>query len=70
MDPKSIIARSFVMVNGGVTAYSSDGSIVGVSKSVSKQDGWLEFPRPDENGKIVSPADVYCRLVSCDHFGT
>jgi hypothetical protein len=67
MDSDSIISRDFAMFDGGVTAYGSHGSIVGVSKGVSKQDGWLLFSRPDEDGShgtTVSPAKVYCKLVS------
>jgi len=60
---KSIIARNFVMVEGGVTAYGPDDSIVGVSKYVPKENGLLSFLRPD-NGTTVSPAKVYCKLVS------
>lgn len=52
------------MADGGVTAIGFDGNIVGVSKPVAKEDGWLEFPRPDENGTPGSPAKVYCKLVS------
>ena len=54
------------MVDGGVTAYGSDDSIVGVSKYVPKENGWLSFLRPD-NGTTVSPAKVYCTLVSFEN---
>jgi hypothetical protein len=50
------------MVDGGVTAYGPDGSIVGVSKDVPEENGWLSFLRTD-NGTTVSPAEVYCELV-------
>ena len=59
---KSIVARNFVMVDGGVTAYGPDDSIVGVSKYVPEENGWLSFLRPD-NGTTISPAKVYCKLV-------
>lgn len=69
MDSESIIARNFIMVDGGVTAIGFDGNIVGVSKPVAKEDGWLEFPHPDENGTTVSPAKAYCKLVSSNKHG-
>jgi hypothetical protein len=68
MDFQSTIARNFTMVDGGVTAYASDSSIVGVSEQVPKEDGWLLFSRP-ENGTTVSPAKVYCKLVSSKKLG-
>ena len=60
----NFLREDFVMVDGGVSAIRFDGNIVGVSKPVPKKDGRLEFPHPDENGTTVSPAKVYCKLVS------
>jgi hypothetical protein len=57
------------MADGGVTAIGFDGNTVGVSKPVVKEDGWLEFPHPDESDTTISPAKVYCKLVSSDRLG-
>jgi hypothetical protein len=65
----SIIARNFIMVDGGVTAYASDDSVAGVSKEVPNENGWLSFLRSD-NGTTVSPAKVYCELVSSERLGS
>jgi hypothetical protein len=70
MDSESIVARNFVMADGGVTAFGFDGNMVGVSKPVAQEDGWLEFSHPDENGATVPPAKVYCKLVSCNKLGS
>ena len=64
----SIIARNFIMADGGVTAYGSDNSTAGASKYVPKENGWLSFLRP-ENRTTVSPARVYCKLVSFGKLG-
>jgi hypothetical protein len=66
---KSIIARNFVMVDGGVTAHGPDDGIVGVSKYVPKENGLLSFLRPD-NSTTVSPDKVYCKLVSLEKFSS
>jgi len=63
MKSESIIAKNFTMVNGGITAYGSDGRIVGVSQEVPKENGFLSFLLP-AYGAAASPARVYCELVS------
>ena len=61
----SIVAQNFVMTDGGITAYASDGGLVGVSNLVANESGRLSFLRPDE-GVTVAPAEVYCELVSSE----
>ena len=60
---KSIIAKYFVLTDGEVTAYGSDGSLVGVSNRVANNSGHLSFFRPD-NGATGCSAKAYCELVS------
>ena len=59
----SIIAQQFVLSDGGITAYGSDGSVVGVSNRVANESGQLSFLIPD-NGTTILPAGAYCKLVS------
>jgi len=63
MNSESIIAKNFTMVDGGITAYGSDGRIVGVSEEVPKENGFLSCLLP-AYGVAASPAKVYCELVS------
>jgi len=63
MKPESIIAKNFTLVDGGITAYGTDGRIVGVSQEVPKENGFLSFLLP-AYGVAASPAKVYCELVS------
>jgi hypothetical protein len=65
IDSESIVAQSFVLTNGGITAYASDGGLVGVSKPVSNESSWLPFLRPEVGVKLV-PEEVYCELVSSE----
>lgn len=61
----SILAKNFVLADGGVTAYASDGTAVAVSYQVPSENGLLSFIRTDLSyGQPVSPAKVYCMLVS------
>jgi len=55
MNSESIIAKNFSMVDGGITAYGSDGRIVGVSQEVPKEHGFLSFLLP-AHGAGASPA--------------
>ncbi len=55
----SIMAKNFVMVQGGITAYGSDGSIAAVSSGVSKEHGLLSFVGTE----LMTPTQVYCELV-------
>jgi hypothetical protein len=59
----SIIAKYFVLTDGEITAYGSDGSLVGVSNQVANTSGQLSFSRPD-NGTTNDSAKAYCELVS------
>jgi len=63
MNSESIISKNFTMVHGGITAYGSDGRIVGVSQAVPQENGFLSFLLPAD-GVAASPAEVYCELVS------
>jgi len=63
MNSESIIAKNFNMVDGGITAYGSDGRIVGVSQDVPKENGFLSFLLPT-HGAGASPTRVYFGLVS------
>jgi hypothetical protein len=60
----SITAKDFDMVNGGITAYGSDGSIAGVSNTVS-DNGPLSFTTSQD----ASPSQVYCEMVSSEKLG-
>jgi len=53
----SIMAKNFVMVQGGITAYGSDGSIAAVSSGFSH--GLLSFVGTE----LMTPTQVYCELV-------
>jgi hypothetical protein len=59
----SIIAKYFVLTDGEITAYGSNGSLVGVSNHVANNSGQLSFFHPD-NGATANPATPYCELVS------
>jgi len=67
MKPEEIIAKNFTLVDGGITAYGSDGEIVGVSHEVP-EDGLLSFRIPIY-GVVPDPAKVYCELVSTSPHG-
>jgi len=64
----SIIAQQFVLADGGITAYGSDGSLAGVSSPVANISGQLSFPDPD-NGATSSPAEAYCALFNTSPHG-
>lgn len=66
IDP--IVAQDFVLTDGGITGYASNGSLVGVSNPVANENGWLSFLRPDE-GATISPAKVYCELFNTSPHG-
>ena len=68
MNCESIVAKNFTMVDGGITAYGSDGGMVGVSQEVPKENGFLSFVLP-AYGEAASPAKVYCELVSLESLG-
>ena len=61
----SIIAKYFVLTDGEITAYGSDGSLVGVSNRVANNSGQLSFSCPN-NGTTLADhsARAYCELVS------
>jgi hypothetical protein len=56
----TIMATNFVMVQGVINAYGSDGSITAVS---SEEDSLLWFVG---SAGYIPPAQVYCELVSSD----
>ncbi|KAF8268705.1 hypothetical protein EI94DRAFT_1800123 [Lactarius quietus] len=56
-----ITAQIFIMKNGGVTAYASDGSLAAVSIPVASESGKLQFLLPID-GIIVSPSNEYCEV--------
>jgi hypothetical protein len=58
----SIMAENFVMVQGGITAYGSDGSIAAVSSGFPEENGWLSFVGTEN----MTPTQMYCELVSSD----
>ena len=60
----SVTATVFDMANGGITAYGSDGSIAGVSNTVS-ENGPLSFT----DSQDASPSQGYCRMVSSEKLG-
>ncbi|KAH9166036.1 hypothetical protein EDB89DRAFT_259404 [Lactarius sanguifluus] len=64
----SIVAQNFVLTNGGITAYASNGSLVGVSNTVATENGWLSFLLPNE-GVTIPPAEVYCELFNTSPHG-
>jgi len=64
----SIVAQNFVLADGGITAYASDGGVVAVSKPVPNESGLLSFLRPDK-GETVAPAEVYCELFNTSPHG-
>jgi len=61
----SIVAQNFVLKDGGITAYASNGSLVGVSNPVATENGWLPFLLHDKD-VTIAPAEVYCELVSSE----
>jgi hypothetical protein len=64
----SIVARNFVLADGGITAYTLDGDLVGVSNPVANESGGLSFLRPDER-MMAAPAEVYCELFNTSPHG-
>ena len=69
MNSESIISKNFTMVHGGITAYGSSGSIVGVSQVVPQVNGLLSFLLLAHGAATPPPAEVYCELVSFESFG-
>lgn len=59
------LSQTFVMVDNGITVYTSDGSLYGVSKFVPSENGPLSFLIP-AGDSAVDVAEVYCNLVSCE----
>ncbi|KAI0306116.1 hypothetical protein B0F90DRAFT_965003 [Multifurca ochricompacta] len=64
----SINAKFFTLVNGGITAYAPDGSLIGVSLPVPNMNGKLSFLYP-KSGENASPAEVYCELFNTSPHG-
>ncbi|KAI9444487.1 hypothetical protein H4582DRAFT_1806987, partial [Lactarius indigo] len=64
----SIVAQNFVLTNGGITAYGSNGSPVAVSNPVATENGLLSFLLPDE-GVTITPAEAYCELFNTSPHG-
>ncbi|KAH9976075.1 hypothetical protein BJV74DRAFT_172645 [Russula compacta] len=64
----AIVAKNFVLANGGITAYASDDRAVAVSYQVPSENGPLSFIRTSD-GQPVSPAKVYCMLFNTDPEG-
>ncbi|KAI0271046.1 hypothetical protein BGY98DRAFT_216949 [Russula aff. rugulosa BPL654] len=64
----SIIAKYFVLTDGEITAYGSNGSLVGVSNHVANNSGQLSFFHPD-NGATANPAKPYCELFNTSPHG-
>ena len=52
-----------------MTAYTPDGTFVGVSQPVPKENGLLTFKSGIVNLLPVKAAQVYCDLVSCELAG-
>ena len=61
----TILADTFVLVDGGMTAYTLDGNLVSVSESVPSENGPLSFSTSAANLEIGG-AKMYCELVSCE----
>ena len=49
-----------------MTVFTPDGTFVGVSQPVSKENGFLTFKSGIVNLLPVKAARVYCGLVSCE----
>ncbi len=60
----SIMAKDFDMQGGLISAYGSDGSVVGISDPVPDH-GSLSFP-VDGTGQVYCELVSSERLVSCD----
>ena len=59
----------FSMDKNGMTAYTPDGTFVGVSQPVPKENGLLTFKSGIVNLLPVKAAQVYYDLVSCELAG-
>ncbi|KAI0251718.1 hypothetical protein BJV78DRAFT_1154142 [Lactifluus subvellereus] len=53
------VAMKFTLIDGGITAYSQDGSVFGFSGPLVS--GWLQF-FPLHGDGATSPTKVYCEL--------
>ncbi|KAF8267668.1 hypothetical protein EI94DRAFT_1284111 [Lactarius quietus] len=53
----------FKLKNGGMTVFTSDGTVAGTSISVPDPNGVVQFNRP-VHGSKNHPVDVYCEVVT------
>jgi hypothetical protein len=65
----SISSQNFSMTDGGLTAFASDGVIIGVSKSISKENGLLEFTLVGDSETSTPVKGVYSAQVSTEKLG-
>ena len=56
----------FSMDKNGMTACTPDGTSVGVSQPVPKENGLLTFKSSTANLLSIKAAHIYCNLVSCE----
>ncbi|KAI0047485.1 hypothetical protein FA95DRAFT_1572459 [Auriscalpium vulgare] len=65
----SVVATTFQLADGGITAAPLTGGESSVSDPVLPPNGWLSFIQPDE-GVTIPPASVYCELFNTSPHGT